>query len=89
MRIQKDERSMLRNNIIDEAIKEEIFLKSIVPEENFISYMDILSTENKILITNKDGNLISDDRAHLTLSGSRYVGENVFKKHRISEFILK
>ena len=89
MRIDKDKRGMLRNDIIDEAIEEEIFLKSIVPENNFISYIDILSIENKILITNEDGNLISDDRTHFTLSGARFVGENVFKKHRISEFILK
>tara|TARA_B100000214_G_C23841128_1_gene568836 strand:+ start:47 stop:880 length:834 start_codon:yes stop_codon:yes gene_type:complete len=87
LRINKDKRGMLRNDIIDEAIEEENFLKSIVPEANFISYIDILSIDNKILITNEEGNLISDDRTHLTLSGAKFVGENVFKKHRLSEFL--
>ena len=87
LRINKDSRGMLRNDIIDEAIEEENFLKSIVPEANFISYIDILSIDNKILITNEEGNLISDDRTHLTLSGVKFVGENVFKKHRLSEFL--
>ena len=87
LRIDKDKRSLLRNNILEEIIVQEKYLKSIVPSENFISYIDELAINGKILITDNNGNLISDDRQHLTLSGAQFVGSKVFKKHSISELL--
>jgi len=87
LRIDKNKRALLRNTILEEVIVKEKYFKSIVPSENFISYMDELVINEKILITDNNGNLISDDRQHLTLSGARFVGNKVFKKHNISEFL--
>ena len=90
IRKDKNERHLLRNNIPKYILNHENDFKSIVPEENYISYIDKLSSENRILITDKNGNLISDDRQHLTLSGARYVGEKVFlSNYSISNYFTK
>jgi len=80
-RINLEDRNNLRNEIPENTLTLESKLKLIVPSDNFISYIENLSNEGKIIITDDNGNLISDDRQHLTLSGVKYVGENVFKRN--------
>ena len=82
-RINIEERNNLRNEIPENILMLESKLKLIVPSDNFISYIENLSHEGKILITDDKGNLISDDRQHLTLSGTKYIGENVFKRNSL------
>tara|TARA_B100000963_G_scaffold357287_1_gene379096 strand:- start:1005 stop:2768 length:1764 start_codon:yes stop_codon:yes gene_type:complete len=81
---QKD-RSLLKNKILPYALEKEKELMSYVPVENFISLIDGLSTENEIFITDMEGNLISDDRSHLTLSGAKFLGEKIFKNHPLAQ----
>lgn len=88
LRIDKDKRALLRNKMLEQTIIQENYFKSIVPSDNFISYIDELALDKRILITDNDGNLISDDRQHLTLSGAQFVGNEVFRKHNISELFL-
>lgn len=80
-RINLEDRNNLRNEIPENILTLESKLKLIVPSDNFISYIENLSNEGKIIVTDDNGNLISDDRQHLTLSGVKYVGENVFKRN--------
>tara|TARA_B100001175_G_C19493816_1_gene634135 strand:- start:94 stop:1866 length:1773 start_codon:yes stop_codon:yes gene_type:complete len=80
-RINLEDRNNLRNEIPENTLTLESKLKLIVPSDNFISYIENLSNEGKIIVTDDNGNLISDDRQHLTLSGVKYVGENVFKRN--------
>tara|TARA_B100000579_G_C22824630_1_gene852449 strand:- start:188 stop:667 length:480 start_codon:yes stop_codon:yes gene_type:complete len=82
-RINLEERNNLRNEIPQNILMLESKLKFIVPSDNFVSYIENLSLEGKILITDDNGNLISDDRQHFTLSGAKYVGENVFKRNSL------
>jgi peptidoglycan/LPS O-acetylase OafA/YrhL len=83
MRVPKKDRSNLRNPLDIEYLKREAITKSYIPESNFISFFDSLAKNNQILITTDNGDLISDDRYHLTLEGAKYVGKAVFKDSQI------
>jgi hypothetical protein len=86
MRISKKDRSNLRNPLDTEYLKGEANTKSYIPESNFISFFDSLVDNNQILITTDDGDLLSDDRSHLTLTGAQYVGQAVFIDSQIEKF---
>jgi peptidoglycan/LPS O-acetylase OafA/YrhL len=86
MRISKKDRSNLRNPLDTEYLKGEANTKSYIPESNFISFFDSLVDNNQILITTDDGDLLSDDRSHLTLTGAQYVGQAVFIDSQIENF---
>ena len=86
MRISKKDRSSLRNPLDIKYLKDEVNMKSYIPESNFISFFDSLVKNNKILITTDNGDLLSDDRSHLTLAGAKYVGQVVFKESQIETF---
>ena len=89
MRISKKDRSNLRNPLDIEYLNDEAKIKSYIPESNFISFFDSLVDNNQILITSDDGELLSDDRRHLTLAGAQYVGQAVFKNSQIEIFFKR
>ncbi len=77
-RIEKNNRALLRNKLPKKTIKAEELDKSLIPKNNYISILDVLVDENNtIIITDKQGRLISPDRHHLTYYGAIYVGKNL------------
>jgi hypothetical protein len=87
-RLPADKKSLLKNSVLPAAILTEETLKAAVGlEANFISIMDRMTLDNKIFITDESGNLISDDRDHLTLSGARFVGKKVFLKSALASLL--
>lgn len=89
MRVSKKDRSNLRNPLDIEYLKREAKTKSYIPESNFISFFDSLVKNNQILITTDNGDLLSDDRSHLTLAGAKSVGKAVFKDSQIEIFFTR
>lgn len=87
LRINKNDRALLRNSLLPQSLATEDYTKSLVPAEHYISLVEPLSKNNEIAITDELGNLISDDRAHLTLSGVRFVGREVFLNSPISKLL--
>ena len=89
MRVSKKDRSNLRNLLDIAYLKDEENIKSYIPETNFISFFDSLVKDNQILITSDNGDLLADDRSHLTLAGAKYVGNAVFKNSQIEIFFTR
>ena len=89
MRIPEKERSNLRNPLDIRYLKHEANMKSHVPDYNFISFFDSLVEDNSILITSDNGDLLSDDREHLTLAGARFTGKLMLKDSAIAAFITR
>lgn len=88
MRVDMQNRKYLRNPINENLIENENMLRKTLPNKKFISLFDHLVNENGVLITDHNGMLISDDREHLTLSGTKYVGENIFKNSVLNKYFL-
>ena len=86
LRVDKENRQLLRNLVTAEFSADEFELEKLIPEENFISIVNPLIVDNEILITDGIGNLISDDRRHLTLSGARFIGEKVLMESTVNDF---
>lgn len=87
LRLNNDDRVFLRNQIINKHKVIHSYQKTIVPSENFISIIEPLSDGDAILITDHNGVLLSDDTVHLTLSGAKYIGNEIFKKSRIADYL--
>ena len=87
MRIPKGKGNIFEIHCFDLIVEENLIRKTL-PEENYISIFDYLVSEDGILITDSSGMLISDDRAHLTLSGARLVGNRIFKHSQLNEYFL-
>ena len=87
LRLNSNDRAFLRNQIINKHKAIHLHQKTIVPSENFISIIEPLSDGDSILITDQNGVLLSDDTVHLTLSGAKYIGNEIFKKSRIADYL--
>ena len=63
--------------------------EAVNSDRNFISILDSLRTDNMIMITDQSGNLISDDRDHLTLSGAKFVGSRILPTSRLGRALTQ
>ena len=88
-RISKKERKNKSNIIINEAIIKEKKLIMLIPKENFIPLLSKISKNNKVMITDESGNLLSIDLKHLTKAGARFVGKKAMNGTNLSRIILK
>jgi peptidoglycan/LPS O-acetylase OafA/YrhL len=88
-RIPKTERINKSNIIINEAIIKEKKLIMLIPKENFIPLLSKISKNNKVMITDESGNLLSIDLKHLTKAGARFVGKKAVNGTNLSRIILK
>lgn len=78
-RVGSNERALLRNVLLPEAALAEASALRHIPPDNYISILDILvDDENRVLVTDEFGRLLSGDRVHLTKYGALYVGREVF-----------
>ena len=61
----------------------------LIPKENFIPLLSKISKNNKVMITDESGNLLSIDLKHLTKAGARFVGKKAMNGTNLSRIILK
>ena len=89
-RVPTNERPLLSNTILPKTLVTEQQLKEAVnSDRHFISILDSLRTDNMIMITDQLGNLISDDRDHLTLSGAKFVGSRILPTSRLGRALTQ
>ena len=88
-RVSKESRSLLRNAMLPETVASERWMRELVPEGHFVSLIDALSADGKILVTDELGRLISPDLAHLTKYGAIYLGKTAFLPSAISSYLPK
>lgn len=84
-RVDRDERALLRNPLMEDTIRIEATASAAIPSEHYISIMDVISNEEGVVITDEEGQFLSGDRTHLTRFGASYIAEHVFKKSKLSE----
>ncbi len=64
-----------------------VYLKNIVPTENFIDTLSLLGDKNgRVPLFTLENKLISYDRAHLTYNGAKFVGQKLFQ-HQSLKFL--
>ena len=63
-------------------------MRQIIPKENFISIMDLISENNFVTITDKEGKLLSVDRTHLTKPGAVFIGTLLKKESTLGIDLL-
>lgn len=65
------------------------YLKSIIPNENFIDLLNILTAENNgvIPLFTADKKLITYDKAHLTYNGAKITGQKLFTDPRLRRYL--
>jgi peptidoglycan/LPS O-acetylase OafA/YrhL len=65
------------------------YLQSIVPRENFIDLLKILTAEDAgaISLFSKDNKLITYDKAHLTYNGALVTGQKLFSDPRLKQYL--
>ena len=69
--------------------KDEKKFKKIIPKKNRISIMEKITNNGKILITDRNGILLTPDRKHLTKYGAKVIGKKVFKDSNLSNLLEK
>ena len=52
-------------------------MKLHIPNENYLSIMDLLSDSNYVRVTDSQNKLLSVDRTHLTKPGAIFLGEKL------------
>ena len=65
------------------------YLQSIVPKENFIDLLDILTDNDAgaISLFSEDNKLITYDKAHLTYNGALVIGQKLFTDPRLKQYL--
>lgn len=65
------------------------YLQSIVPKENFIDLLDILTDNDAgaIALFSEDNKLITYDKAHLTYNGALVTGQKLFTDTRLKQYL--
>lgn len=65
------------------------YLQSIVPKENFIDLLDILTDNDAgaISLFSEDNKLITYDKAHLTYNGALVTGQKLFTDTRLKQYL--
>lgn len=86
-RIDKKQRSLLKNKLLEKTKKIEDFSQSFIPADSYISIIKGLGNGNEIFITDKEGNLLSPDRKHLTKHGAIFVGKHIFIPSNITKHL--
>ena len=86
-RINEDQRSFLKNTLLEETKQIEHTAKSFIPNDLYISIIEGLGNGNEILITDEAGHILSPDRRHLTKHGAIFIGKNVFIPSKITQYL--
>lgn len=75
---------------IDKIIDFNAYVKNMVPSENFINFLLLLSDDNihnGIPLFTKDQKLISYDKAHLTFNGAMEIGQILFTHPKFLKYV--
>lgn len=86
-RVDKDQRSLLRNELLLETINSDLLTKAHIPQKNYISILDGISNEDGVVVTDEIGRLISGDRTHLTRYGAEFIGKEVMLPSSITSLL--
>ena len=83
------QRENLSNDLIDSVISAENAMKNSTSPEEYISILERICDNGRIPVTDSDGNLLSQDRKHLTNWGVKYIAERVFEGTAFEENLLE
>lgn len=86
-RTEPDERTLLRNPVLQETIDSDIEASKAIPEINYISLMQSLTNSEGVVVTDESGRLISPDRTHLTKYGAIFVGREIILESRLGRIL--
>lgn len=80
MRIDQSTRYSYRTSVVEEILERNAFQRGIIPKENYIDLIALMSDKLGRVPVFTDRNLfISQDREHLTKDGARFIGEMLLK----------
>lgn len=82
-----DERTLLRNPVLQATMASDIKASNAIPQINYISLMQPLTNSEGVIVTDEFGRLISPDREHLTKYGAIFIGREIVLESRLGRVL--